>query len=302
MPRPRILIVGDSPPSDPLKDDYDLSFTKDPGRALEIAAGEPSIDLVLLDVKTGVDVVRRMKANEQTAATPVIVVSGRNDAKEQARAFEAGAADYLARPISAPLLLARVGAHIELQQSRDLLTSFALVDPLTGIGNRRRFQASLEQEWRRSQRNRQPLSVAIIDIDEFSKFNDFYGRAKGDDCLRTIAESLRGVTRRAGDLMARYGDDQFALILPESNGDAARSQLARLLASIRLLAIPNRKSTCSDRVTVTAAAVTLTASVLHDVTFTVDTAESLLKDAKQAGRNQAWHLDAATGAKERINA
>src|ERR1051325_10249624 len=203
MPRPRILIVGDAPPTEPLKDDYDLGFAGDAERALQAATGVPQVDLVLVDGKLAAEVCRRLKADERSAAIPVIVVAGRNESKEQERCFAAGAADYLAKPVTPPLLLSRVGMQIELLQARDLIDSLALIDPLTGIPNRRRFRAALEQEWRRSQRNRAPLSVVMFDIDDFEKYNGVYGRAAGDDCLRTMAGSVRGLGRRAGDLAAR---------------------------------------------------------------------------------------------------
>jgi len=302
MPRPRILIVGDAPPSEPLKDDYDLSFASDIDRAVPAAAGAPQADLVLVDGKLAAEVCRRLKADERTAAIPVVVVSGRNESKEQERCFAAGAADYVAKPVTPALLLARVGMQIELQQARDLIDSLALIDPLTGIPNRRRFRAALEQEWRRSQRNRAPLSVVMFDIDDLEKYNGVYGRAAGDDCLRTIAGTVRGIGRRAGDLAARVDGGSFAVVLPESNSDAGRAVLRNLLNAIRLLAIPHKRSSCSDRVTISGGAVTLVASVLHDVNFAVETVEALVAEAKKAGRNQAWHLDAASGTKERVHA
>jgi len=300
--RPRILIVGDQPFTEALRDDYDLVFANGADRALEIAGADPPIDLVLLDSKMPGDVCRRLRAGERTARLPIIVISGRNESKDQERSFAAGANDYLAKPVSPPLLLARVGLQMELAQARDLLDSLALIDPLTGIGNKRRFKAALQQEWRRSQRNRQPLSVVMLDVDFFDRYNQFYGRAKGDECLRTIADSLHGVARRAGDLVSRSGGGEFALVLPESNDEAARALLRKLLESMRVLAIPHKKSTCSDRVTITAAAVTLTASVLHDVNFVTESLDMLLAEAKKGGRNQAWHLDAASGKKERVEA
>jgi len=302
MPRPRILIAGDAPPSDPLKDDYDLSFASDADRVVQLATGEPAVDLVLLDAKLGSDVCRRLKADERSAAIPVIVVSGRNESKEQERSFAAGAADYVAKPITPALLLARIGMQIELLQARDLIDSLALIDPLTGIPNRRRFRAALEQEWRRSQRNRSPLSVVMLDIDDFEKYNGLYGRAAGDDLLRTMAQSVAGVARRAGDLAARVDGGSFALVLPESNGDAGRALLRNLQNAIRLLAVPHKRSSCSDRVTISASGVSLVASVVHNVDFAIESAESLLAHSKKSGRNQSWHLDAATGARERVHA
>lgn len=101
------------------------------------------------------------------------------------------------------------------------LGRLAAVDGLTGIANRRTFDAELAREWRRAQRNRNPLSLIMIDIDLFKKFNDSYGHLQGDECLRRVAQALTGISRRASDVVARYGGEEFAILLPETTLEQA---------------------------------------------------------------------------------
>src|SRR5207244_13562972 len=101
---------------------------------------------------------------------------------------------------------------------------------------------------KRAMRSGAPLSLAILDVDYFKKFNDTYGHARGDDCLRAIAQALLGVTRRPPDLAARYGGEEFAIVLPETDSDAMHVVLAHLLEGVRALAVEHRASSCANHV------------------------------------------------------
>jgi len=108
-----------------------------------------------------------------------------------------------------------------LEEANERLERAASTDALTGIANRRVFDERLEVEWRRCRRNRQPLAILMIDIDHFKRFNDLHGHVAGDDCLRAVATTLNKTLARAADLVARYGGDEFAAILPETTTDEA---------------------------------------------------------------------------------
>jgi PleD family two-component response regulator len=173
----------------------------------QAAAGD--LDLVLLDVMMpgmdGFEICRRLKADPLTAAIPVIFVTARDDSADEAYGFELGAVDYITKPIRPSIVRARVRAHVELKRTRDLLEQLASIDPLTGVANRRHFDQALEEEWRRSVRSDRWLSLALVDVDHFKRFNDSHGHLAGDERLRAIASSLAQSARRAGDLVARYG-------------------------------------------------------------------------------------------------
>ena len=222
LPLPRILIADDDRTSllviaAALKGEFDVIAVTSGAEVLARAGAD--IDLVLLDVLMpgldGFEVCRRLKSNPATATIPVIFVTGVEDTVEEARGFTLGGVDYITKPIRPPIVRARVRTHMELKRARDLLEQLASVDPLTGVGNRRRFDAAIADEWRRTRRAGQWLSLAIVDVDHFKGFNDRYGHLAGDVCLQGVAASLVSSTRRAGDLVARYGGEEFGLILPE---------------------------------------------------------------------------------------
>jgi len=289
--RQRLLIVDDQPANvrvmaEALRDRYELFFATSGTRALEIAAGG-GIELVLLDVVMpdldGFEVCRRLKSDERTSRIPVIFVTALEEVDDEARGFDVGGVDYIAKPIRPPVVRARVQTHLELKSARDLLESLASVDPLTAIANRRRFDFTLDAEWRRCARSAAPFSLVIVDVDHFKNFNDTYGHARGDECLRMVAQTLRSVARRPGDI-------------------AARAVLRHLLDGIRALAVPHGASSCAEVVTISAGAVTLIPSESTQPATALESADRLLYESKENGRNHARHLDVIHDVRERITA
>jgi diguanylate cyclase (GGDEF)-like protein len=306
----RLLIVDDQPANirvmaEALREDYELFFATSGKRALEIVA-TGNIDLVLLDVVMpdldGFEVCRQMKSDETTSRIPVIFVTAREEVDDETRGFNVGGVDYIAKPIRPPIVRARVQTHLELKHARDLLESLASIDALTGIANRRQFDASLEAEFRRCVRVGAPLSLAMIDVDHFKKFNDTYGHAHGDACLRAVARSIQSVARRPGDVAARYGGEEFGLILPHTDGASALAVLRHLLEEIASLSIPHSAAPAAEHLTISAGAVTIVPSESDDAASIVAAADRLLYDAKENGRNHAVHVDLMTNKRERIDA
>ncbi|WP_111415376.1 GGDEF domain-containing protein [Billgrantia lactosivorans] len=132
---------------------------------------------------------------------------------------------------------------------RDQLHQISTMDGLTGIANRRHFDAFIDREWHRARRHGHPLSVIFLDIDHFKEFNDHYGHVAGDDTLRAVAEALTGVIHRASDLVARYGGEEFVCVLPDTDLAGALRVARRIHEQIRALEIPHAYSTRSGRVT-----------------------------------------------------
>jgi diguanylate cyclase (GGDEF)-like protein len=304
----RLLIVDDQSPNvrviaEALRGEYELYFATAGEKALEIVRSN-DIELVLLDVvmpgMDGFEVCRRLKADERTNRIPVIFVTAREEAHDEARGFDLGAVDYITKPIQPAIVRARVRTHLELKRAHDLLERLASIDGLTGIANRRRFDAALDQEWKRACRNAAPLSLVMVDVDDFKKYNDTYGHAKGDDCLRAIARALLSVARRPSDLAARYGGEEFAIILPETDGPAMQHVLGTLLGAVRALAIDHGASSCAKIVTISVGAATVVPERDAPSSSIIEAADRLLYDVKRAGRNHALHDDATTGARQRV--
>ena len=231
----QILVVDDSPANirllaAALKNKYDVTAATNGPAALEIARSADAPDLILLDIMMpgidGYQVCRELKSEVTTKDIPVIFVTSKSDQSDETTGLELGAVDYITKPFSLPVVQARVQTHLELKRKTDFLEELSYLDGLTGIPNRRRFDLTMEREWRRAAHAKSWLSVIMADIDFFKAFNDYYGHSKGDECLKLVAMGLNTVAKRPGDFLARYGGEEFALVLPGSdeNGAAAAAE------------------------------------------------------------------------------
>jgi diguanylate cyclase (GGDEF)-like protein/PAS domain S-box-containing protein len=178
--------------------------------------------------------------------------------------------------------LASARLYEEVRQRATL----ALVDALTGVANRRQFDAELEREWRRGIRSGAPLSLLLLDVDGFKAFNDRYGHPAGDDCLRQVAAALADVPRRAADLVARYGGEEFAMVLPEIDPAGAESIAEAARATVEALAIPHAASAAAPVVTISAGAATRWPVRGGSAMALVAAADHALYLAKRQGRNR----------------
>ncbi len=164
----------------------------------------------------------------------------------------------------------------------------AMHDPLTGLANRRHFTATLRREFRRSRRERSPISLIAVDVDHFKKYNDQHGHLAGDHCLEQVAQILQASSRRATDLAARLGGDEFALLLGDTDAAASQTIARAILRSFDDLQMVFGDS----RVTVSAGvASAIPRQDQHDE-FLFHEADKALYRAKQAGRNRVVHADA----------
>jgi diguanylate cyclase (GGDEF)-like protein len=194
--------------------------------------------------------------------------------------------DYITKPFFLPIAKARVNTQLRLKSKEELLERLANVDGLTEISNRRSFDQYLDQEWRRAKRHSAPISLILMDIDHFKKYNDNYGHGAGDTCLRQVAQALRGALHRAGDMVARYGGEEFAAVLPETKLEDAASVAEKMREAVAALAIPHLFSEVGD-------IVSLSLGVVDAVPAEDSSPEKLLKaadvnlyKAKESGRNR----------------
>lgn len=163
-------------------------------------------------------------------------------------------------------------------------------DRLTGIGNRRSFDAHLATTWMQASRAKVPCSLMMVDVDFFKKFNDTYGHQAGDDCLRQVASALDGCVRRAGDSVTRYGGEEFAVVLFHTSLNDARNFSDHMLAAIRKLNIPHEQSP-HEIVTISIGIATMMPTAEDDMTTFIEQADKSLYRAKENGRNRAeWHM------------
>jgi diguanylate cyclase (GGDEF)-like protein/PAS domain S-box-containing protein len=173
----------------------------------------------------------------------------------------------------------------EIRRYWDMLENLSTTDGLTGISNRRRFDEFLEREWRRSMREYSTLSLLIVDIDYFKEFNDRYGHLAGDDCLKQVAVTLGGTMRRASDLVARYGGDEFTCVLPGTGEKRAVKVAQRIADEVARLNIPHESSSVADHVTVSIGVATTVPEKGREYADLMRRADRCLYAAKEEGRN-----------------
>jgi diguanylate cyclase (GGDEF)-like protein/PAS domain S-box-containing protein len=165
------------------------------------------------------------------------------------------------------------------------LESLSLQDALTALANRRMYDQAMATEWSRALRNREPISLLVIDIDQFKQYNDCYGHAMGDECLTRVAKALDSVATRTMDLLARYGGEEFVLMLPNTDREAALILAERCRAAVLGLQISHAASAVSDFVTISIGVSTVVPSKNIDPATIFDAADKMLYQAKQNGRN-----------------
>jgi diguanylate cyclase (GGDEF)-like protein/PAS domain S-box-containing protein len=166
------------------------------------------------------------------------------------------------------------------------LEDFSFKDGLTGVANRRMFDSILDLEWNNAHRSHQPLSVIMLDIDYFKQYNDFYGHIKGDDCLRRVAETLNTAGSRARDFFARFGGEEFALILPETDAEAAAKVAERCKSLIFKAQIPHEQSPIGQLLTISIGVGTIVPTNQDVPLAFIEAVDKRLYAAKQQGRNR----------------
>lgn len=185
------------------------------------------------------------------------------------------------------ILEARVAKRTaELQILNRKLEALSITDGLTGIANRRRFDAVLASEWSRAERLNQPLALAILDIDWFKKYNDRYGHQRGDQCLVSVAGILANTVCRTGDLVARYGGEEFVFIAPSTDGSVALDMAKKVCEALKKLALPHEMSKVGwVSVSIGVAAMIPKQGVAPNILLKA--ADEALYSAKEQGRNRA---------------
>lgn len=272
-----------------LKDEHEVFFALDGEKALELAASQLP-DIILLDaVMPGMDgyqVCAALHASPLTKDIPVIFITAQDDAEYEERALDAGAVDFIGKPVNAGIVRARLRVHLALTRQAAVLRRMSLTDGLTGLANRRCFDETLDREWRRCQRSLSPLGLIMIDIDHFKSFNDRYGHQAGDACLRAVAETLGQCVRRATDIVARYGGEEIVALLPEQPLQGTMAVAERMLEAVRARAIPHEDSVVAPIVTISLG---VTSGIVRPECLPgilVNDADSWLYVAKNSGRNR----------------
>jgi diguanylate cyclase (GGDEF)-like protein len=292
--RPKILIVDDQLINirvlhELFRQDCEVFMATSGEQAIAVCQSQLP-DLVLLDVvmdgMDGHEVCRRLKADLATQGIPIIFITAQRHESEEVFGLELGAVDFISKPINPIIVKARVRTHLALKLQSDQLRSMALIDGLTGIANRRKFDEDLLADWRQCFRDQKPLSLILVDVDYFKLYNDRYGHQAGDECLKSVAHTLAESVRRPYDLVARYGGEEFACILPSTGLSGAVDIAERMQGYVRALGIEHSDSDLDRVVTISLGVATLVPNGDFKFKELIEIADKQLYSAKQAGRGR----------------
>ena len=318
----KILIVDDRPDNLELLSTicilqgFEAISANSGAMAIELAKKQcPHV--ILLDISMpemdGFTVCQILKQDELTKDIPVIFISVLNEVKNKAQAFELGGNDYITKPFQVEDVVARVenqlkfyyvqtelkeknqqlaqeiqerqSAEIRLIELNQRLSKLATSDSLTNIANRRYFNEILAKEWRRGKKEGSPLSFILCDIDYFKLYNDRFGHQAGDLCLKKIAEAILETANRSGDLVSRYGGEEFAVILPQTSSEDAMAMAEKIRQRVKKLDISHPDSLVGDRISLSLGVTSMVPSPEYNEQQLLLTADKALYEAKERGRD-----------------
>lgn len=282
---------------------YEVAQAASGEEAWDAVKAESRPGLILADWKlpglSGLELCARLKKTKALVPVYFILITPKGDKENIARGLEAGADDYLAKPVRDDELQSRlaIGRRIleyqhtldnlthELQSKNLELKKVLSLDGLTGVASRIHFEEKLAEEWRRAWRENASLSLFLLDIDFFRAYNDTYGQLAGDQALREVARTVVASIGRAGDLAARFDGEEFAVILPSTDSLGALVVAEAVRVAIAALGIENKSSVIHRHLTVSLGTATIIPDGKEDYKVLVARAASALQMAKAAGRN-----------------
>ena len=299
--RGKILIVEDEVISaavlnNILNDNYTLHMSPDGQTALQSAV-DVHPDVILLDINlpgklNGIDVLTKLKNSDKTKDIPIIITTGDTTQETKITGLKLGAVDYITKPYELIETRLRIDNQMTLvERTKQLQEQIALtsIDHLTSLHNRYYFDLRLGEEWKRAIREKIQLSLLMVDIDFFKRYNDTYGHLQGDEALKAVAAVLKGVVKRPGDLVARWGGEEFVALLPATGGSGSLYVAENIRKGIEQAVIMAK----DEKTSITASIGVNTCKPTrgcHIEEF-IKNADSALYSAKENGRNRAWFHD-----------
>jgi diguanylate cyclase (GGDEF)-like protein len=271
-----------------LDGDY-IIYTATNGTSAIARAMEYRPDLILLDIlmpeMDGYETLSILKKDEITQNIPVIFITGLNSIEDEEKGLSLGTVDYISKPFGAKIVQLRVRNQIKIVNQFRTIQHLSMVDQLTNIPNRRSFDERLRSEWNRAIRERMPLSFLMIDVDKFKNYNDTYGHQQGDVVLKTVANVFKQAVKRPGDFTARWGGEDFVVVLPNTVLAGAMDLAEKIRADVEGVLIP-----CADgstnRVTISIGVNSLIPVQGSSMDALISNADKALYEAKDQGRNR----------------
>ncbi len=300
----KILLVEDDKVQGKVSKDYleDSGYVViwvEDGKSAIKAAKTQNVDIILLDLvlpdMSGNEVCRWLKLNQDTRGIPIIMLTVKSSTMEKVEGLKAGADDYLPKPYNKIELNARIYASLrtkalqdelqkknhELEEVLAKVETLAITDPLTNLYNRRYFETIIEKEFNSSVRYKSPISCLMIDVDHFKDVNDGYGHRTGDSVLKELATILKNCLRKI-DTVARWGGEEFVVLLSRTNKESALQAAERILIEISSHAFPD----IQKEITVSIGIASVPDPSIDTAEKLIDSSDSALYEAKSKGRNR----------------
>jgi diguanylate cyclase (GGDEF)-like protein len=276
--------------------DYVLYTAKD-GRDAIRKAMTVLPDLILLDIvmpdMDGYEVLAKLKNSPETHHIPVVFTTGLDSSEDEIKGLASDAADYISKPFIPEVVRLRVRNQINIVNHTRTIKLMSTTDQLTGIANRRGFDEAVSREWPRNIREKLPLSILMADVDNFKIYNETYGHPQGDAVLQLIAQILRGAAGRSVDYAARWGGEEYIVLLPNTHAQGAMDVAERIRAGIEKTPVylPNGEPTY---VTVSIGVNTVMPVNGDYIGKLIEGADLALNAAKNAGRNRVCFYESTS--------
>lgn len=289
----KILIIDDSPTqADFLKSilvqDYEITVANVAEEGLRCAK-DGGFSLILLDIvmpgMDGFSLLKKLQEEIVTRHVPVILITSLSDEASEERGLTLGAVDYIRKPFRDTIVQARVNTHVKLYCYRSQVERQAMVDQLTGVANRRRYEICCRDKWQDAIRLGAPISLCMFDIDNFKTYNDTFGHPAGDRVLMEVAQTISRLLRRSTDFFARYGGEEFVAILLGEEAAEAHQYVKQIRRMVENKRIPHNPDV-APYVTVSIGGVTIRPKSGDSYDTFLKIADTMLYDAKRFGRNQ----------------
>ena len=247
-------------------------------------------DLILLDIimpgMSGFDVIVKLKESVETKSIPVIIITGLEDADNEEKGLLLGAVDYITKPFKETVVLARIKTHRLIVEQMRMIEKQSLIDQLTNVMNRRSFDFHIGVLWSQATRQQENLSILMIDIDHFKKFNDTYGHQMGDTVLQVTAGAISASLSRSSDLVFRWGGEEFTVLLPNTTLEGAMHVAERIRERIQSTDLPSVNGMSAPNVTASLGCASLVPDADSTVAEMLRQADKAMYDAKESGRNR----------------
>ena len=272
-----------------LVEDYCIKSARSGKDAIDIILNQEKPDLILLDIimsdMDGFDVCKIIKSNPLTSNIPVIFITALDDIESEAKGLDMGAVDYITKPFNAKVIRSRIRNHLIIKKNSDFLKEISHIDPLTELSNRRHLNFILENEFRDARRSQSSLGIIMIDIDYFKNINDYYGHGTGDEYLRKVSKLLKIKLKRPRDFIARFGGEEFIIILPDTDKNGTLFVAEEMRKSVENAFIPNARSAISNFLTISVGS-TLLLEEDKCPNSLIERSDRALYLAKSEGRNR----------------